>query len=203
MNNQPGHTLFNYSEACERNRGPILDVLTRVFADRSCVLEVGSGTGQHAVFFAGRLSHLVWQPSDLSENIASLTERIAHEGSDNLRKPLTLNVAERPWPISGVDAIFSANCLHIMSWEHVIEFFSRSTETLVNGGLMCIYGPFRYEKKYTSESNAKFDRSLKMRDPLSGIRDFESVNELAEKGGFSLVQDFSMPANNQLLVWTK
>jgi len=198
--------VLAYSEACERNKGPILTVLTDAFADISKVLEIGSGTGQHAVYFANNLSHLAWQPSELPDCLPSLHARLTAEAPDNVAEPLRLNVCERQWLAPDrvrADGLFTANTLHIMSWEHVKNFFRGVGDVLKSPGVMCIYGPFRYGGHYTSDSNAVFDRVLRQRDPLSGIRDFEAIADLAEDQGLRLLEDHTMPANNQLLVWVR
>ena len=164
--------MLSLSDYFELNKDPILKILVDVLGNIHNVLEIGSGTGQHGVYFAENLPHLVWYTSDLPENLPEITERIAREGPENLRDPLALDVCDRPWPVSSMDAIFSANTLHIMPWNTVENFFEGIGEVLVKGGVLCVYGPFRYGGRYTSESNARFDQYLKQRDPLSGIKDF-------------------------------
>lgn len=197
----------SFSEACERNKIPILEVLKDAYSHRTNVLEIGSGTGQHAVHFARHLQHLMWHPSELAEYIPDLAERLAVEGSENIAEPLELNVGNHPWLDDSlrcrVDGVFTANTLHIMSWQDVEQFFAGVGAVLDRTGTLCIYGPFRYRGRYTSESNAIFDRFLKHRDPLSGIRDFEDLSTLAENQGLRLCDDHVMPANNQLLIWVK
>jgi SAM-dependent methyltransferase len=194
---------YSTSEACERNKGPILEILADVLAHSRTVLEIGSGTGQHAVHFATHLPHLSWQPSDRGEYLPGLHARIAREAPSNLARAIELDVRELPWTVDPVDAVFTANTLHIMAWD-AVEAFIRGVGTVLNApGALCIYGPFRYQGHYTSQSNAEFDRYLKARDPHSGIRDFEDVNILARRHGLLLSEDHAMPANNQLLVWHK
>jgi hypothetical protein len=163
------------------------------------VLEIGSGTGQHAVHFATHLPHLLWQPSDTGAYLTGLRERIAVEGTPNLLPALELDVRNQPWQLESVDAIFTANTLHIMGWPAVEALF-RGVGA-VAPAVLCVYGPFRYGGKYTSASNADFDRYLRARDPESGIRDFEAVNTLSSEAGLSLLADHAMPANNQLIIW--
>lgn len=189
------------SDACERNKGPILEVLRAAFADRTRVVEIGSGTGQHAVHFARHLPQVQWQPTDRAEYLPDLAARIAAEGPPNLASPVELDVLQEPWPDVRGDAAFSANTLHIMSWPAVEAFFAGLPRVLERGGVLAIYGPFRYGGQYTTDSNAAFDAMLRERDPQSGLRDFEAVNALAEAAGLALVADHAMPANNQLLVW--
>jgi cyclopropane fatty-acyl-phospholipid synthase-like methyltransferase len=197
--------VLTSSEACERNKGPILEVLARELAAHHAVLEVGSGTGQHAVHFARHLPHLSWQPSEVADQEPPLAERIRLEGTANLRAPIVLDVRSLPWPVppggAAFDAVFSANTLHIMAWDAVEDFFRGAGGTLAAGGVLCVYGPFRYGGRYTSDSNAEFDAWLRARDPLSGIRDFEALDELARAQGLKLTADLAMPANNQTLVW--
>jgi len=193
--------MLKFSDACERNKDPILKILKHEFNNSNLVLEIGSGTGQHAVYFGKHLSHLNWQPTDLNENLASIKERIELETTDNVKPPVELDVSKHPWPILHVDAVFTANTFHIMSWELVENFFVGLGEVLNSSGALCVYGPFKYRGKYTSESNKKFDGFLKSRDPQSGIRDFEDVNILAIQQGLKLIKDYSMPANNQCIVW--
>ena len=191
------------AEACERNKAPILEVLRTEFATSRSVLEIGSGTGQHAVHFAAHLPHLSWQPSEVAALLPALAERVRLEGSPNLRSPIALDVRATPWPHAEADAIFSANTLHIMGWEEVEDFFRGVGAALGPGGVLCVYGPFNYQGRYTSASNAEFDRYLRARDPASGIRDFEEVNTLSSQNGLSLLADHAMPANNQLIIWHK
>ncbi len=184
-----------FSEASERNRAPILAILKRVFKDRKHVLEIGSGTGQHAAYFARELPHLVWQASDVAEHLPGIREWISTPA------PIELDV-DKEWPKLEVDAVFSANTCHIMSWPQVqrmIEGIGK-IETLQT---FCLYGPFNYGGKHTSDSNARFDAMLRARDPASGIRDVEEVDALAQRSGFSLAEDNAMPANNRLLVFQK
>jgi cyclopropane fatty-acyl-phospholipid synthase-like methyltransferase len=188
--------------ACERNRQPILDHLQTIFTDVGQVLEVGSGTGQHAVFFAQHLSHLHWQPSDRAENLAGIAAWCSDAQLPNLRMPLELDI-DKPWPLKTVDAIFSANTLHIMNWRQVQVFFKELALHLAAGGKLVVYGPFNYNGRYTSESNAQFDKWLKLQSPYSAIRDFEAVDALAKAAGLTLVADHEMPANNRLLHWVK
>jgi cyclopropane fatty-acyl-phospholipid synthase-like methyltransferase len=190
-----------FSEACERNKAPILAVLRVELGACRSVLEIGSGTGQHAVYFATQLPHLVWQPSETHAELAMLAERVGHEAPANLRPPLALDVREHPWPLESADALFSANTLHIMGFEGVQEFFRGAGRVLHAGGVLCVYGPVRYRGAYTSASNAEFDRFLKARDPASGIRDFEALDALARAVGLAFHADHPMPANNQTLVW--
>ena len=189
------------SEACERNKDPILGVLQAAFASTRQVLEIGSGTGQHAVYFARNLPKLRWQPSDTAEYLDTLRMRIEQEGGANLAPPVLLDVRTHPWPVVDIDGVFSANTLHIMSWEEVLEFFRGVGATLAARGVLCVYGPFRYAGRYTSGSNATFDRYLKERDAASGIRDFEAVNALAREEGLEFDGDHDMPAHNRTLVW--
>jgi SAM-dependent methyltransferase len=192
-----------FSAASERNKDPILKILGDAFRECREVLEIGSGTGQHAVYFARNLSHLIWQPTDLAESIPGLKARIEVEGPSNLKMPIVLDVRSDPWPVESVDGVFSANTLHIMNWDCVGHFFRGVGQVLKPGGTLCVYGPFRYEGRFTTDSNAAFDRDLKARDPASGIRDFEAVNALAAKQGLKLIADHAMPANNQTLVWRR
>jgi SAM-dependent methyltransferase len=193
--------LLPFSDACERNKGPILEVLRTAFADRRRVVEIGAGTGQHAVHFARELPHLQWQPTDRAEYMAGLATRIVAEGPTNLASPVELDVLREPWPVVRGDALFSANTLHIMSWPAVEALFAGLPGLLEPGGVLAIYGPFRYAGRFTTDSNAAFDAMLRERDPEAALRDFEAVNALAEAAGLSLSADHAMPANNQLLVW--
>jgi len=195
--------ILELSAACERNKAPILGVLAVELADCRGVLEIGSGTGQHAVYFSAKLPSLIWQPSDTPEYLPTLRERIAREGGPNLRPPLELDVRRHPWPLACTDGLFSANTLHIMSWSSVQQFFHGVGSVLSPGGVLCVYGPFRYSGRYTSESNADFDQFLRARDPQSGIRDFEQVDDLARAQGLRLAADHAMPANNQTVVWRR
>jgi SAM-dependent methyltransferase len=192
---------FSVSEAAERNKAPILEIISAAFATTRRVLEIGSGTGQHAVYFAERLPHLVWQPSDTGEYLPELRERLRTHGVANLRPVIELDVRTDPWPVEPVDGIFTANTLHIMSWDCVQHFFRGVGSLLTSPGTLCVYGPFRYDGRYTSESNAVFDDYLRKRDPGSGIRDFEALDALARGQGLRLAADNPMPANNQLLIW--
>ena len=181
-----------FSEASERNRGPILAILKRVFKDRKRVLEIGSGTGQHAAYFAAELPHLVWQASDVAENLPGIREWVSHPA------PIELDVA-KPWPAVKADAVYSANTCHIMSWLQVERMFAGIGR--LAPAVLTLYGPFNYNGRHTSESNARFDAMLRARDPASGLRDFEAINALAETAGLVLQEDNAMPANNRLLVW--
>ena len=195
--------MLAVSEACERNKGPILAVLGGELARSHAVLEIGSGTGQHAVHFARHLPHLAWQPSELGAELGPLAERIRLEGPPNLRPAIALDVCAHPWPVERVDAAFSANTLHIMPWDAVEDFFRGIGAVLEAAGVLCVYGPFRYHGAHTSASNAEFDRFLRRRDPLSGIRDFEALARLAAAAGLELSADHAMPANNRTLVWRR
>ncbi|HUI59933.1 MAG TPA: DUF938 domain-containing protein [Steroidobacteraceae bacterium] len=189
------------SEAAERNKAPILRVLSVELAGATSVLEIGSGTGQHALHFAAHLPHLTWQPTDTGDYLSGLRERLAQEPRANLRTPLKLDVRDRPWPSGPFDAVYSANTLHIMSWACVEDFFRGVGEVLGKPGVLCLYGPFRYGGRYTSDSNAAFDEYLRGRDPESGIRDVEALQQLAARQGLRPSADHAMPANNQLLVF--
>jgi cyclopropane fatty-acyl-phospholipid synthase-like methyltransferase len=191
-----------FSEACEENRQPILTVLERLFADVSRVLEVGSGTGQHAVYFAAALPHLHWQTSDRLENHAGIRTWLAEKSLPNAGLPLDLDVLGS-WPAQPFDAVFSANTTHIMSWTEVGRFFQGVGQVLQREGWFALYGPFNFAGQYTSESNAQFDDWLQARDPHSGIRNFEDLDRLATDQGLAFQEDIPMPVNNRILVWRK
>jgi SAM-dependent methyltransferase len=182
-----------FSEACERNREPILAVLRRVFASSRKVLEIGSGTGQHAAYFSAALPHLAWQASDIADHL----QGIRLWGVE----PIALDV-DRPWPAVDADAVFSANTAHIMSWPQVERMFA-GIAALPSFEVFCLYGPFSYGGKHTSESNARFDAMLRARDPASGVRDFDDIAALARRRGMTVEEDNPMPANNRLLVVRK
>jgi SAM-dependent methyltransferase len=190
-----------YAPACDRNRDPILAVLRQHFTDRRCVLEIGSGTGQHAVHFAPGLPHLLWQPSDRAENLPGINLWLEEHPAPNLLPPLELDVRQPHWPAQHYDAVFSANTLHIMSWAEVELLFSHLRDVLAENAKLAIYGPFNYGGRYTSDSNAAFDATLKAQAPHRGIRDFEAVDALARGIGLGLLEDRAMPANNRCLVW--
>ena len=192
-----------FSPSSERNREPILQALSLAFASRRRVLEIGSGTGQHAVHFAAALPHLQWQCSDREENLDGICAWLADAQLPNTPPPLKLDVMQSQWPSAQFDAVFSANTLHIMAWQQVQTLFRRLPEILAADSTLAIYGPFNYAGRYTSDSNAEFDARLKSDDPLRGIRDFEAVDALARAAGFLLVQDREMPANNRCLIWKR
>ncbi|MFD0739753.1 DUF938 domain-containing protein [Lysobacter koreensis] len=216
-----------FSPSCERNREPILAVLRQHFADRQRVLEIGSGTGQHAVYFAAAMPWLQWQCSDRVEYLPGIRAWLDEAQLANTPAPIELDVATGPWPcvdadgsrdpspalpsplggqgreLQRFDAVFSANTLHIMGWAEVEACFAGLDAVLADDATLVVYGPFNYAGAYTSDSNREFDGWLQARDPRSRIRDFEAVDALARSIGLQLVEDVAMPANNRCPVWRR
>ncbi len=193
-----------FSQSCENNKDYILTHLQRHFTKRGGkVLEIAGGTGQHAEHFATHLPSIHWQSSDVPDNVTTLNRRLEAAQLPNLPLALHFDVRQARLALSPVDYVFTANCLHIMSAASVAEFFRHMRYLLIPGGVLCIYGPFKYQDEFTTPSNAKFDLWLKANNPESGIRDFERVNAHANAAGLKLLEDNPMPANNQLLVWVK
>lgn len=192
-----------FSPACERNREPILAVLREHFASRRRVLEIGSGSGQHAVHFAAAMPWLTWQCSDVADNLPGIRAWLDDAHLANTPPPLELDVEGALSSPSHFDALFSANTLHIMGWPEVEAFFAMLPVVLEAQATVVVYGPFNYDGAYTSDSNREFDGWLQARDPRSRIRDFEAVDALACEAGLRLVDDISMPANNRCLVWQR
>ncbi|RUO33355.1 DUF938 domain-containing protein [Aliidiomarina soli] len=192
-----------FSQACENNKRPIFEILSKALSEPGSVLEVGSGSGQHAEFFAQQLPHIRWQCSDVEANLPGLQARIREAQLENLPAALAFDV-NRQQIISGrFDLVYSANTLHIMSWPTVVRFFKTLPALLNEHGSVWIYGPFNYGGLYTSGSNELFDQSLKSRNAGMGIRDIEKVQQLAHSQGFTHLQDYQMPANNRLLRFYK
>lgn len=192
-----------YSPACDRNRDPILNVLKAHLADRRRVLEIGSGTGQHAVHFAAAMPHLSWQTADVAANLDGIRAWLDDARLPNTPDPLVFDCDLEPvrLPQRHYDAVFSANTLHIMSWPQVQTLFARLPSLVAADALLIVYGPFNRKGAFTSDSNRAFDASLRRADPQRGIRDFEAVDALARAAGFTLVADQTMPANNCCIVW--
>ncbi len=193
-----------YSQACANNKFAILSKLSQHFSELNNVIEIGTGTAQHATFFAQHLPYLNWQTTDLAINHQGIKAWLNEANLTNLKAPITLDL-NAPWPPfeHTFDGLFTANTLHIIAWPLVVKFFAGIADTIAKKGVVCIYGPFNYQGKYTSASNAEFDIWLKERDPLSGIRDIEAIVELAINAGLTLQTDYAMPANNRLLVFRK
>jgi hypothetical protein len=190
-----------FSQACENNKDPILSVLKRVFEHPCEILEIGSGTGQHAVHFATHLPHVSWQPSDQAIHLAGINSWVEEANLQNIRTPLELDVNHQPWPVTDIEAVFTANTLHIMSWENVQVLIRSLSEHMRPSAKFCCYGPFNVGGTYTSDSNARFDIWLKEQNPLSAIRDLEALVSLANDARINLLEDIAMPANNKLLIW--
>ena len=193
-----------FAPACERNWQPILEILTTYLMPDSSgtLLEVGSGTGQHAVYLAPLLPSWQWLPSDLPSQLAGIEQWRQSSTAENILAPQELDLSAS-WPDVSVDVVFTANTLHIISEALVENFVSGAASSLEEGGLLMIYGPFKYSGEFTSDSNAQFEQWLKNRDPLSGVRDFETVNALCHEQGLSLLADHKMPANNQMLIFKR
>lgn len=203
-----------YSESCERNSAPILQVLQQHLGQARNVLEIGSGTGQHAVHFAAAMPWLRWQASDHRDYLPGIRQWLGEAALPNTPAPLELQavIGEglQPLPllpvhegVAGFDAVFSANTLHIMGWEEVQALFAGLPLLMAPDALLIVYGPFNYNSAFTSDSNRNFDGWLKARDPRSGIRDFEAVDALARAQQLELRADVAMPANNRCLVWQR
>ena len=195
-----------FSQACENNKRPILSFLKNIFANKHHVLEIGSGTGQHACFFGQHLPNLIWQTSDLLENHQGINLWLDEANCTNILKPIEIDL-NKPWKIpqsnQPIDGLYTANTLHIISWPLVVKFFEGISQNVSVSANVCIYGPFNYKGKFTSESNANFDVWLKERDVNSGIRNIEDIISLGKAAGLNLDDDHAMPANNRLLVFTK
>ncbi|QOC21852.1 DUF938 domain-containing protein [Wenzhouxiangella sp. AB-CW3] len=189
------------SPAAERNKQPILDVLQSRLPREGRVLEIGSGTGQHAVYFARHLPGIQWLASEMPAHLPLLGARINQEG-DGMLRPIELDVIG-DWPDQSFDAIFTANTLHIMPWSHTPVLIERVSNRLVEGGELIIYGPFHDGGRHTSESNRQFDRMLRSRDGDMGVRDSAEIIRHARDHGLSATADIAMPANNRILVFGK
>lgn len=198
-----GYAGIAYSAASERNQQPILEQLQLWLPERGTILEIGSGTGQHAVYFSGHLTGLRWQPSDRDANLAGLKAQFSRAANPRILPPLKLDVLGDHWPAEEYAAAFSANTAHIMPWRAVEAMFAGLTGHLLKGAKFCLYGPFNVDGRFTSESNARFDMQLRAADPEMGIRDMAAVESLANAGDMVLEQRIPMPANNFLLVFVK
>ncbi|HEC12714.1 MAG TPA: DUF938 domain-containing protein [Acidiferrobacteraceae bacterium] len=195
--------MKQYTPACDRNSEHILSVLKSIFIHPGKVLEIGSGTGQHAVYFSRGLPHLSWIPSDVPDQLDSITAWRDEADHDNLQAPVGLDLFDTHWPVEQVDHIVCINTIHIVPWKAVEHLFAGVARVLNQGGFLYVYGPYRYSDRPLEPSNEKFDLWLKERDPRSGIRDIGAVDALAKTSGLKLVGDQSMPANNRSIWWHK
>jgi len=192
-----------HSDACERNKDPILEVLREVLPEAPRVLEIGSGTGQHAVYFAEQLEGVRWQPADRPGRTDSVEARRRRSGLENLEEPLELDLFDDEWEVESVDALVAINVLHIAPWSATERLFEHAARVVRDPGVVYCYGPFRYRDRELEPSNRRFDEMLSSRDPEMGLREVESVRERAREQGFELAADRAMPANNRSLVWRR
>jgi SAM-dependent methyltransferase len=196
-----------FAPSAERNREPLRDVLKKVLTGSGLLLEIGSGTGQHAAYLAQDFPAYQWQPTDLPEKLDTIDAWAADSDAENILPAIALDLAADPskedWPVQQCDALVCINTIHIVAWPLVVNLFRGASRALKPGGVMFVYGPFEYSDRPLEPSNAEFDEWLKLRDPNSGIRKFEDVNELAEQGGLRLEEDLAMPANNRSIWWRK
>lgn len=191
-----------WSAASEENKEPILGIIGPLFREAARILEIGSGTGQHAVHFAAAMPHLIWQSSDVQANLGGIRLWLDEAGLPNLPPPFLLDVLGT-WPDERFDGVFSANTAHIMSEPEVAALFRGVGRILGSGGCFALYGPFKYGGRHTSDSNARFDDWLRGRDPRMGVRDVEDLRRLAEDSGLALLADHPMPVNNRTLIWRR
>lgn len=191
-----------YSEACDENKNPILEVIEPLFRDARTLLEIGSGTGQHAVFFAAALPHLTWQSSDIPAHLPGIALWLKGAALPNLPPPLTLDV-NGDWPAGPFDGVFSANTAHIMGEPEVAQMFRGVGRLLAPGNHFALYGPFSDSGIHNSQSNVQFDAWLRERDPRMGVRDLDALKRLGAANGLQLTADILMPVNNRTLVWTR
>lgn len=192
-----------FAESCAQNQQVILDILKTLLTESGTVLEIGSGTGQHAVFFTEQLPHLNWQPSDLIDQHSGMQLWLDEVEHNRIKAPLEIDVDKGPWSVENIDYVYTANTTHIISSSQTENMLKHVGACLKPGGLFIQYGPFNYNGTYTSESNARFDMWLKERDPNSCIKHFETIQVLAEEHGMRILKDIEMPANNRILVWRK
>jgi SAM-dependent methyltransferase len=193
-----------HAAATDRNRGPILGVLRDILPPTGLVLEIASGTGQHAAFFAPAFPALRWQPSDASAaHLESIRAWSASAGAENLAPPLLLDVESEPWPVAHADAILNINMIHIAPWSAAEALFRGAARRLPAGGLLYLYGPFKRGGRHTAESNQRFDERLRGEDPRWGVRDLDDVTALATSAGFRAPDVVPMPANNLSLVFRR
>ena len=198
------HQSKPYASSSDENKQAILEKIGIVFNKTKKILEIGSGTGQHAVHFGKYITNASWQTSDTAQHHHGIIQWLDEAGLGNVLPPIELDVSKTDWDkLDSTDGVFSANTVHIMHWRNVQDMFSGIGKVLEAGGTFCLYGPFNYAGKFSSQSNADFDLWLKKRDPHSGIRDIDDLKKLAEKAGFYLQEDLEMPVNNRLLVWRK
>lgn len=197
--------IIPFSEACERNKDAILDVIGSYLKQLDCVLEIGTGTAQHALYFAKENRHLLWQTSDQYQYLQGIKAQLSNNPVANVLPPIELNVNQSHWSAENkvYSGIFTANTLHIMSDNDVTAFFNGLSRVTTPNAYLMIYGPFKYQGKFTSESNAVFDQSLRARDLGSCIKNFETIEPLANQSGFDLVTDLNMPANNQCIIFQR
>ena len=195
--------MKQFAPSCDRNKDEIIEVLQEALPPSGLVLEIGSGTGQHAVYFAARLPHLAWQATDLKSNLPSINAWCDEANLPNVRPPLELDLLAEHWPIQSAHAVVCINTTHIVSWPGVENLFAGVGRILAPGGVLYVYGAYRYATRPLEPSNEEFDRWLKARDPVSGVRDFEAVNALTQRNGLQLTEDRAMPGNNRSIWWTK
>ena len=192
-----------FSQACENNRQPILEQLSKLLTGPATVLEIGTGTGQHAEAFAGQLPHLRWLPTDHPDNIWMCRRRLELADLPNVEAPVALDVSDRPWPVPAFDHVYSANTAHIMAWEEVCDLFGGVADGLKEDGTFVLYGPFNNHGEFTSDSNRQFDQNLRARAAHMGLRNLQDLETLAASLGMSLYRNLEMPANNRLLLFRK
>jgi cyclopropane fatty-acyl-phospholipid synthase-like methyltransferase len=192
-----------FSEYAERNSRPILEVLQNEFSSSTRVLEIGSGTGQHAVLFATALPHVVWQTSDLIDNHGGINAWLSDSELPNLLSPLKFDVLDADIAVELYDAVYSANTAHIMSITAVERMFELVGTALADGGTFCLYGPFRQSGEFNAASNASFHQNLQSQNPEMGIRDIADLDGFGRSHELHRVRLYAMPANNHLAVWKK
>jgi SAM-dependent methyltransferase len=202
MSDRPDARL--YAPAVARNRAPLLAVLREHLPAAGLVLEVASGSGEHAAFFAAALPHLAWQPSDPDPRaLDSIAAFRAASGAPNLLPPLRLDAEASDWPVLRADAVLCINMIHIAPWTAAIGLIAGAARLLPQDGLLCLYGPFMEKGRHTAPSNAAFDADLRARDPRWGVRDLDAVAELARRHGLALGQTIAMPANNRSVLFRR
>ncbi|MBS8240892.1 DUF938 domain-containing protein [Marinobacter lipolyticus] len=196
-------TTLPFSQACENNKAPILEELREIFDTPGTVLEVGTGTGQHAVHFATAMPHLQWQPTDHPDAVDTCRPRLAQAALPNILPVIELDVSTAHWPVATFNWAFSANTAHIMAWREVEQMFHGIGERLAKDGAFCLYGPFNNQGRYSSDSNRRFDQHLRAHAAHMGIRDLDDLCALADTVGLNLTENHAMPANNRLLVFRR